>query len=253
MSAKLFSIQDFLRNLRDLQNTMEDFSVAHDKIISVVGPPTNFSDEALSSAVLIALFFASITLFISAAYLPWRMILLVSGWVVFSLGHPTLQELLLELHDTHLLPREKIATEAADSFIRRDITLDATPESREVEVFELQRLTSGGEYESWMFSPTPYEPMSPARIAHERPKGTRFFEDVKCPSGWEWKDKKWTLDLASATWVRERYIGGVEIEVEGERWVYDREGGEQGARGEWRRRRWVRQVSRKSQVRAGDA
>lgn len=119
-------------------------------------------------------------------------------------------------------------------------------------MFELQRLARpGGEYESWIFSPTPYEPMSDARIAQERPKGTRFFEDVRCPPGWEWKDRKWTLDLGSTIWVGERYIGGVEIEEEGERWVYDRVGGEEGKRGEWRRRRWVRLVSRKYQMKAG--
>lgn len=94
--------------------------------------------------------------------------------------------------------------------------------------------------------------MSHTRIALERPKGTRFFEDVRCPSGWEWKDRKWMLDLGSTTWVGERYIGGVEIEEEGERWVYDRVGGEEGKRGEWRRRRWVRMVSRKYQMKAGE-
>ncbi|CAZ81703.1 unnamed protein product [Tuber melanosporum] len=244
--------KDFFRNLRDLQNTMDDFSVAHDKTISLVGPPTNFSDEVVSSAVFIALFFLSILLFITAAHLPWRMIFLVTGWIIFSMGHPTLQEILIDAHNAHLLPREVLASATAGSFIHRDIILDAVPECREVEVFELQKLTSGGEYESWIFSPTPYEPMSAQRIAHERPKGTRFFEDVRCPPGWEWKDKKWTLDLGSTFWVRERYIGGVEIEEEGERWVYDRVEGEQGVRGEWRRRRWVRQVSRKYQTRIGE-
>ncbi|RPB12195.1 hypothetical protein P167DRAFT_168432 [Morchella conica CCBAS932] len=201
--------KDFFRNLRDLQNTMDDFSIAHDKIISLIGPPTNFSDEVVSSAVFITLLLTSILLFISASALPWRFIFLISGWIGLALCHPTLQELLLDLHAAHLRPQEARAAASADSLIHSDIVLDAIPESREVEVFELQRLTgSGGEYESWIFSPTPYEPMEPSRIAGDRPKGTRFFEDVRCPPGWEWMEGKWTLDLGSTVWVMERYIGG---------------------------------------------
>ena len=41
------------------------------------------------------------------------------------------------------------------------------------------------------------------------------------PNGWEWSEKKWALDLWSREWVEERIITGVEVETEGERWVYD--------------------------------
>lgn len=63
--------------------------------------------------------------------------------------------------------------------------------------------------------------MSSMRIETERPIGCRFFEDVKSPRGWEWSEKKWALDLWSREWVEERIITGVEVETEGERWVYD--------------------------------
>ena len=104
------------------------------------------------------------------------------------------------------------------------------------------------EWESWIFSPSAWEPTAPLRIAGERVKGTRFFEDVTAPAGWEFSDKKWGLDLGSKEWVEERMVGGLEVEVEGERWVYDVLNGEGGGtrrRGEWRRRRWVRLVKRK--------
>ena len=119
-----------------------------------------------------------------------------------------------------------------------------------------------------MFSPTPYDPLSPQRISGARPKGTRFFEDVAPPKGWEWGDKKWILDMASREWVEQRMVQGVEVEVEGERWVADlavdeddgdekaqaqgkgkmrdwEEGSGSERMGEWRRRRWVRTVRRK--------
>jgi len=164
-----------------------------------------------------------------------------------------------------------------------DISLSSAPETREVEIFELQHRplhsSEGAEYESFLFSPYPYAPLSPARIAGDRPKGTRFFEDVQAPKGWRWRDKKWTLDLLSREWVEERYVTGVEVEIEGERWVTDikydegnmdelagamsltkgnskgkgkekvvpkswEEGNGLGKKGEWRRRRWVRLVER---------
>ena len=167
--------------------------------------------------------------------------------------------------------------------------LDSAPEMREVEIFELQRLSrSSGEWEAWIFTSSPYDPLSMERVRSERPKGTRFFEDVEAPPGWEWSEKKWALDLWSREWVEERIITGVEVETEGERWVYDinyeygddeldetgdgsgtpskgkgkeigkpmpswEEGndveiGESKRRGIWRRRRWVRMVKRKSQT-----
>lgn len=173
-------------------------------------------------------------------------------------------------------------------WIERDIILDSAPEVREVEIFELQKLSRGsGEWEAWIFTPVPYDPLSMERVRGERPKGTRFFEDVTPPKGWEWSEKKWALDLWSREWVEERIITGVEVETEGERWVYDinyeygdedldelgdgsgtpskgkgkergkampswEEGsdvdiGESRRRGEWRRRRWVRMVKRKWQ------
>lgn len=114
---------------------------------------------------------------------------------------------------------------------------------------------------------------------------------MRAPPGWEWSEKKWALDLWSREWVEERIITGVEVETEGERWVYDlryeegveegdsdfdtpkkkgregangkkvlpsweegsdAEGEGRGRRGEWRRRRWVRMVKRRWVSRGGE-
>ena len=210
-----------------------------------MGPATNFSDEQLSSGVFLVLFATSCGLFVGAKFLPWRAIFLFLGWAAFVSGHPALRDTLVSVEREHVRPKEKQAVTMADSFIHRDITLSAVAETREVEIFELQRRTSGGEYEPWVFSASAYEPLSPARISDEKPRGTRFFEDVKVPPGWEWEEGKWTLDLGSLTWVQERYINGVEVEEEGERWVFDYSDGERGA---WRRRRWVRMCRRRYQA-----
>lgn len=242
----------------DLQNTMADFSEAHDQIIATIGPPTNFSNEKISSGVYQLLFVICITLFIGAYLIPWNLVFLMWGWMTISLFHPAVQNWIMSSSDSELVEREK--KKAVDRFtkwVERDIVIDETPEVREVEAFELQRRSNTGwEWEPWMYSTSPYEPLSPARIAGQRPKGTRFFEDVKPPLGWEYMDKKWTLDLGSKEWVNERCVNGVEVDEEKERWVYDRveelesddETGKKvlvQKKGEWRRRRWVRTVVRK--------
>lgn len=264
--------KDFFRNMRDLQNCMDDFSVLHDTILKIVTPRTNFSDEPLSSTLFLFMFIFSCTLFLSSHLLPWRFIALIICWTAVTLGHPRVQKFIWSNREEYVRPHERTAQNWLDSWISQDIVLDAPAETREVEVFELQRRKGGrsGEWESWMFSPSPYDPLSPQRISGGSPKGTRFFEDVQPPKGWEWGDKKWVLDLASREWVEERMVQGVEVEIEGERWVGDllAEGLEEdigdgksfsrgkdkkrdweewhgsSMMGEWRRRRWMRTVRR---------
>jgi hypothetical protein len=279
--------KDFFRNMRDLQNSMEDFSRVHDATIAIIGPVTNFSNEALSSTVFLLLTFVTCGLFIASSHLPWRALFLGAGWFLTSLGHPTVQGLLHdEKADDIISTHEKEATSRFQRFAADDSILSVDPETREVEIFELQHRQMhipDSEFEPYVFSPSPYTPLSPSRIAGDRPHGARFFEDVQPPQGWEWKDKKWSLDLLSREWVEERCITGVEVEIEYERWVMDidyeenaseelmnvfgtspkktskqdgkskdkepvrtwEEGTGNGKRGEWRRRRWTRVVQRK--------
>ena len=278
--------RDFFRNMRDLQNSMEDFSQLNDAVVTMLVPRLNFSDEALSSAIFVVLFAACLLLSVASNTLPWRFIFLVGGWAATVMGHPAVQKQLQSTHGNQFKENEEKARTWAEKFIEGDVILDGAPETREVEIFELQRLSGpDGEWEAWLFSPSPYDPLSAARIAGERSTGTRFFEDVQPPQGWEWSEKKWALDLWSREWVEERIITGVEVETEGERWVYDifdesaadkvglvedqdvqpettpnkgkgkatvpkpswEEGEDfEGRRGEWRRRRWVRLVKRKN-------
>ncbi|KAL7623263.1 Peroxisome size and maintenance regulator [Parahypoxylon ruwenzoriense] len=213
--------RDFFRNMRDLQNSMEDFSQLHDAVIRLMVPRTNFSDEALTSALFVALFAACLFMSIASNVLPWRLIFLSLGWAVTCIGHPALQSRLQSAREKHIHPQEEKARGWVEKWVGSDVILDSAPETREVEIFELQRLSGAGEWEPWLFSASPYDPLSAGRIAGDRPAGTRFFEDVLPPSGWEWSEKKWALDLWSREWVEERIITGVEVETEGERWVYD--------------------------------
>lgn len=233
-------------------------------------------------------------MFVGSHLIPWRLCFLLGGWFVILSGHPKIARIISAGHREYVVPEEKKAISWFDKFIANDVLLDSEPETREVEIFELQKLqNSTGEWEPWLYSASPYDPQSKERLGSERPKGTRFFEDVKPPSGWEWEEKKWNLDMWSREWVEERIITGVEIETQGERWVYDikyeeydqgggthggmrddkksgkeklkekgkqvlkptwEEGVEgQGKKGQWRRRRWVRLVKRKVVEKSLDA
>ncbi|KAK8212995.1 Peroxin/Dysferlin domain-containing protein, partial [Phyllosticta paracitricarpa] len=218
--------KDFWRNMRDLQNAMEDFSSLHDAAITYLAPPTNFSNEALSSAVYIVLFISACALFVVAQVLPWRLVLLVGGWVAICSLHPRSQAFLTSTHvDEFVQHQGELSKTVFETFVVGDVDLaPGEPELREVEIFELQRRVGDSPkaiYEHFVFSTSPYTPLSQDRVAGDRPRGSRFFEDVEPPKGWRWADKKWSLDLSSREWVEERCITGVEVEVEGERWVTD--------------------------------
>ncbi|KAI0389843.1 integral peroxisomal membrane peroxin-domain-containing protein [Xylariaceae sp. FL0594] len=260
--------RDFFRNMRDLQNSMEDFSQMHDAVVQLVVPRANFSDEALSSALFVALCAACLLVALLADVLPWRLIFLAAGWAVTCVGHPWVQKQLAESNNKKksggggvaqpLAEGREKAKSWVERWVERDVILDSAPEVREVEIFELQRRRhfspsypypsstpdskkqseEESEWEPWLFSSSPYDPLSASRTntntntpnsstssnnggGSKRPKGTRFFEDVLPPKGWEWSEKKWALDPCSRDWVEDRIITGVEIETEGERWVYD--------------------------------
>ncbi|KAH6625137.1 integral peroxisomal membrane peroxin-domain-containing protein [Boeremia exigua] len=276
--------KDFFRNMRDLQNCMEDFSRGHDAVLQFLTPLTNFSNENLSSLLYIILLLSSCALFLASHLLPWRAIFLVLGYTLTATGHPAIADLLATPeNDARLAAAEHDARSLLLSASKSDIELQTTQPPREVEIFELQHRplhTPAAEFAPFLFSHSPYAPLSPARISGDRPRGAAFFEDVLPPRGWRWGDKKWGLDLLSREWVDERCVTGVEVEIEGERWVtdlhyevlgdeeggYSREGkggvGEQerevlrrawevgrpSRRGEWRRRRWVRMVERVGSV-----
>lgn len=223
--------------MRDLQNVMADFSDMHDATVSVFAPLTNFSNEKLSSNVFLLCTIFTALLFIIAHFFPWRYILLVGGNAAVLSSHPSLQDFIQgvmgELAD-------HTADQSGSNFIRKDasdmlglpptpsatmsllgaltdISLDSFPEEREVEIFEIQYRSlapyAESQWEHFVFSPMPYDPLSPLRIAGDRPKGCRFFEDVQAPRGWAWKSKKWELDLDCREWVVERMITGVGFEV----------------------------------------
>lgn len=219
---------------------MADFSVLHDAAVSVISPATNFSDETYSSMLFLLFTVLAVLLFLTSHLLPWGIIFLVAGNAAILSSHPraeTVFKIFQLSDDEQKHPKKEKGKDENNHIIVFGIsvptslsgllallksvisvTIDSYPEEREVEIFELQHRTlspiSGTSgWEPFLFAPTPYDPLSPSRIAGDRPKGTRFFEDVRPPRGWAWKGKKWELDLECREWVMERMVTGVEFEV----------------------------------------
>ncbi|EED19727.1 integral peroxisomal membrane peroxin, putative [Talaromyces stipitatus ATCC 10500] len=228
--------KDFFRNMGDLQNSMADFSNLHDTLVASISPLTNFSDETLSTTVFLLLTVVTASLFLVAHILPWRLIFFVGGNVAVISSHPTVHGFLNQVQgykgghapeqkNQKPTAKKENATKQESPITQvisplASISLDSAPEEREVEIFELQHrsvspFSTSSEWETLLFSPVPYDPLSPSRIAGDRPRGCRFFEDVQAPSGWTWKGKKWELDLECREWVVERMITGVGFEVPG--------------------------------------
>lgn len=230
--------KDFFRNMRDLQNCMADFSDVHDATISVFAPLTNFSNEKLSSSLFLACTVGTVALFLTAHLLPLKFVMLAAGDAAILSNNPALQQffhgLLQEFggglddidspapqeDDGDVFGAAVPTPSAAISTLERltEISLDTEPEEREVEIFEVQHRAPGSSQSGWetfLFSPQPYDPLSPSRIAGDRPRGCRFFDDVRSPNGWKWKSKKWELDLDCREWVVDRMITGVGFEVPG--------------------------------------
>lgn len=265
--------KDFFRNMRDLQNSMADFSNAHDVLVTYIAPATNFSDEVFSSTVFVYLFLLTCVLFTSAHLLPFRLISLLGGWTLIISGHPTAQRWLIKQQKkaerkaaqysdtlqsptpltptisrtlpTGTVPTPGTATKAKAPSLYglpipnnattrtlqssitslSEITLSSAPETAEVEIFELQHRpllpssynprTSSHitEWTPHLYAATPYDPLSPTRISGSRPVGTRFFEDVQPPPGWQFHTPKWELDLEADEWVNDRLIVGVEYDI----------------------------------------
>jgi hypothetical protein len=225
--------RDFWHNMRDLQNSMRDFSAAHDAATANITPLVNFGDERLSSTLYIAGLILGAAALLGTWVVPYHLVALVGGWAAILSAHPEVQKALQSSTAFDGLQDQVAAGQAQlRAWIDADISLDAPPEARQVEIFELQKYhAASATWESWLFCATPWDPHSPDRAApttagvadtsSRRPKGTAYFEEVLPPAGWSWAEKKWALDLFSREWVEQRLIADVAVEQAGERWVYD--------------------------------
>lgn len=178
--------------MRDVQNAMGAYSYAYDQVVDNIVPLVNFSNMGLSSTLFSFLALAEILVVMGAFIVPWRFAILICGWALILTGHPRVNMFLRSQVGSY----DQEARSRLDRWIKEDAIPDAVTEAREVEIFELQRASPLGGWEPCIFSPSPYEALSPRRIVGKPPDGGQHLADVLPLSGWQWNDQSWwTLDL----------------------------------------------------------
>ncbi|ODV92606.1 hypothetical protein CANCADRAFT_14929, partial [Tortispora caseinolytica NRRL Y-17796] len=232
---------DFLINMRDLQNAMDLFATVYDRCVASFINPLSFYDERLSSAIFLIIMVSSCLLFLLSPLIHWQLVLVATTWLFFLMGNQQFRTYVLK-QTPEIIPetQRKTLYEQFHTYQLNHIIIDENPQKCQVEIFELQRKGhTVKEWNSWVFSPTPYEKLSAARSANQRPPGTRFLDDVAPPKGWKFSPgSAWVLDLYADTWVSNRCVQNVEVDSN-EKWVYDYDPASK-CRGNWRRRRWIR-------------
>lgn len=233
------SEKQLLERLRDLQNALARVVKSIERIEGFVYAVGGFVDEEKSTALYMFLLLGlSFTVYM-ASKVPTSVAVCSFGWLVVLPNHP-----LVSAHFKAALrayfEKESFVVKGLRHLQNKEVIIDYPPEERTVEVFELQRVgLTPRQWTPWVFTPHPYEIMSPARLKNDRPPGSRFLDDVLPPEGWFFDDShaEWQVDLRPKDWVAHKGIRYAEVDVDGG-WVYDWT--EYQERGEWRRRRWLR-------------
>jgi hypothetical protein len=234
--------RDFFMNMRDIQNTMDDFSSVYDVVRGYVLYLTTFTNEPLSSTILAFSALTAIGMILFIHFLPVRWIILVVGNAAILLCHPMLFRYITT---TYVTPEEidKIK-QRIETFVKEDYI--PPPASKDVtftvEIFESRRLLPPippNYLPDW--SASNYSPFPPQLTT-----GTNKLAVVSPPPGFVFAQGDWKVDENKARWARERGVNDDsgfwimdedDLDREAEGWVVYEAGG-------WKVRRLTRAVVR---------
>lgn len=263
---------EFVINLTDLQNHMLIYVVAFDFILWITTDLLYYKNENITSIVFLWLIILSFhNLFILPKilphilrYMPIKFIIIISLWIVTILLHPVMRNAFLNWfykEDTRLYFL-KINNKIEDFLLNLIVNVDEEQlniESRDVEVFELQKYNKDTKiWELVGFANDFYTINSPLRKfnqnATEEDDSNEEIDDsvkitlklginnVKPPVDWEFKQSSWKLDLDVTEWVNSNLLSDLVMIDTDEKWVYDLDTAD--AKELFRRRRWLRACSR---------
>jgi hypothetical protein len=234
--------RDFFMNMKDIQNSMEDFSDLYDAIRNWVLKVTTFSNEPLSSTVLAFSFLATVGLLLFIQFFPVRYLILVAGNALILFCHPSIKRFVMT---TYITPEqiERIKREI-DQFAEEDYIAPPKPSEiiHEVEIFESQRLLPPR-------PPKHFPDWSPSRYSTFPPQSTNSSDNLSVvdpPPGYMFAPEDWMIDFDTEKWATERarmdesgyWIAEKdEFDQEDDGWVVYEAGG-------WKVRRLTRSVIR---------
>lgn len=259
--------REFYLNLTDLQNRMLLYVVVYDFLNFWIVDFCYFKDEAVSGALFVAfagvglivlLIFHSFTRLLSIII---KVLLLAGLWMLFFSLHPkNKQKLLARLYSEETRLKVLSWTTYMENRVHAQLVHKEENPLREVEVFELHRLDA--ETRNWIslgYCSESFPLNSVERKQGWSIGGKPSLQNVLPPKDWEFVSSDylaegstpknnpklgWTLDLYPKEWVMQNNVEAVLEVDDDEKWCYDFD---DGARGEFRRRRWIRACVRSFQ------
>ncbi|SCU77521.1 LAME_0A01376g1_1 [Lachancea meyersii CBS 8951] len=245
--------KEFLLNLTDLQNHMLLYVAAFDFVNLILARFAFFTDESVSSAAFLCLlviaWFNALFMDSISRILPVKPILICLGWASALALRPQNREWVLNKiysEDTRL--RMLMLSSKIESRVHQYFEYHESAETRQASIFEVQKFQEHDK--SWVlvgYTTDHYALFSDYRISEKEVEdAVHHLSDVKAPLEWEWLgDSKWEQDMDPVSWVELEFVEYVDVDVE-TKWVYDMN--LDGSRGEYRRRRWLRECTRIAEV-----
>ncbi|CAR23144.1 Pex29p [Lachancea thermotolerans CBS 6340] len=241
--------KEFILNLTDLQNHMLLYVSAFDFVNGILARFAFFTDESTSSAAFLALlvlaWFNALFMDTLSRFIPLKSLLIISGWALALALHPRYRDhFLSKIYSEETRLRALMISSKVEKRVNEYFQYREPRELRQASIFEVQKLDTS--IKTWGlvgYSTDHYALFSDYRISEKGLEdASHTLEEVKAPLEWEWtKGSKWVQDLDPVSWVASEFVDYVDIDVEA-KWVYD--ACLDGSRGDYRRRRWIRQCTR---------
>lgn len=179
--------RDFLLNMRDIQNSMDDYIQAYDQASKTITDYANFADEKKSSVTLFVCVSGTICSLIIAAYIPVRFVALVAGWLALLSGHPSFSKIVRRLRAVSRRRQEKLVREIGKRVDDEYISPDSAPEVRYVVVYEYRNETGDPFYSGFS---------TIGSAGREDDYVTNNIETILAPQGYAFvRNSKWTIEI----------------------------------------------------------
>lgn len=238
--------KEFLLNLTDLQNHMALYTTAWDYIAHGLSKFAYYTNEPISVAWYLGILLLGLLTLqfggLLVQFIPFKLMLLVSGWGFTMVFHPYCYDTVLHAvysEDTryYLLNKTNRFEKVCDDlFVYHELQ-----EQREVEIFEVHEFHK--ELKEWRlktFTDVDYTVLTRPTSA----SGTLSKSQVQPPKDWSFTSQEWQIDLSPDLWVKSHGVGSV-VRIDTEtKWVYDSVRRENHFQPQFRRRRWTRSVAR---------
>ncbi|CCH41150.1 Peroxisomal membrane protein PEX28 [Wickerhamomyces ciferrii] len=196
---------EFIVNMRDLQNSLTNLLGGIDNIEKFWYGTAGFKDERISTSLFFTVFLTVCILVLIGPYIPWRIMMITNGWLLFILIHPKVYPKLMEFNNL-IKPQKKDLDKIVKDSERRDIIIDDPPEIKEVEIFEIfQKSFTSSNWEFYMFSQNIFDMSDAYRKAQKPPPGVATIDSVQPPKGWKFEDDEpWNIDYECLEWCQNR-------------------------------------------------